>query len=209
MPPRDVASPIDLRDPVQARAWVEDTVARRPWRPEFFRAFCVALRAHFSAPVRIVELGSGPGHLAAEIIRNCAVQSYFAVDFSDAMHELARGHLGEVASRTRFVTADFRDPDWASALGTVDAVVTMQAAHELRHKSRLPLLLAQVFALLPPGGLFLYGDHYAEAGSAKNAELYLTRDGQRQALGSAGFVDIICLRDLGGVALLAATRPAG
>jgi hypothetical protein len=39
MPDDDVPSPIDFHDPVQARAWVEDTVKRRPYRPRFFAAF--------------------------------------------------------------------------------------------------------------------------------------------------------------------------
>jgi predicted methyltransferase len=51
-----------------------------------------------------------------------------------------------------------------------------QAAHEVRHKSRLPLLVAQAHEVIRLGGIFLFSDHYAEPGANKNRELYVTRD---------------------------------
>jgi hypothetical protein len=39
------------------------------------------------------------------------------------MHEIAR-------DRVTFVTRDFREPIWPGGLGTFDALVTLQAAHE-------------------------------------------------------------------------------
>ena len=60
MPDDDVPSPIDFHDPVQARAWVQDTIRRRPYRPRFFAAFASALNERFDKPLDILELGSGP-----------------------------------------------------------------------------------------------------------------------------------------------------
>jgi SAM-dependent methyltransferase len=203
---QNVPSPIDFTDIGQARAWVIDTVARRPCRPRFFEAFAAALNAHFDGPIRVAELGSGPGHLAHTILRLCSVESYAALDFSPAMHELAREHLGEMAVRVSFVVEDFRNPNWARNLGEVDALITMQAAHEVRHRNRLPSLLARAREAVRPGGLFIFSDHYAEPGTRKNADLFAARDEQRSLLTQAGFnpVNLVCDED--GMALYTAGR---
>lgn len=198
----DVRSPIDLRDPVQARAWVADTIARRPARPHFFDAFAAALAQLGSAePLAVLELGSGPGHLARELLRARAIRRYVALDFSAAMHDLAREHLGELAARVELVLRDFRAADWTEQLGRFDAILTMQAAHETRHRRHLAPLLARARSLLNSNGALLYCDHYAEAGTAKNPALYADRDGQIAALHAAGFARVERLHDEGGMAL--------
>jgi SAM-dependent methyltransferase len=208
MPPvQEVPSPVDFADMAQARAWVANAVARRPWRPRFFEAFAAALDGYFDTPARVAEIGSGPGHLAGAVLRRCRVARYTALDLSPAMHEIAREHLGDMAARVRFVIADFRQPDWARDLGDVDALLTMQAAHEVRHRSRLPLLFARVRDAIRPGGLFLYSDHYFEAGGGRNPELYVTREEQPRLLAQAGFDAVRLVHDEGGMALYAAGRP--
>jgi SAM-dependent methyltransferase len=202
----EVPSPINFHDLAQARSWVDDTVARRPWRPRFFVAFSGALRAYFEQPFTVAELGSGPGHLAKVMLDQCNVVAYAAVDFSDAMHTIAREHLGQAASAVRFVRADFRDTNWTDRIDSVDAVITMQAAHEVRHKSRLPALFRQIRDVVRPGGLFLYCDHYTEPGSTKNSELHLRPDEQPALLAEAGFSEVVRLLDEGGITLYSAQR---
>ena len=202
----DVPSPIDFHDPVQARAWVEDTVRRRPYRADFFAAFVAALNAKGSRAIDILELGSGPGHLAEQVLRHCAVRRYVALDFSAAMHDLARARLTPFLDRIDFVRRDFREPDWGAALGRFDVVVTMQAAHETRHRRHLPAFLQAAKQRLIAGGTLLYSDHYAEEGTDKNPSLMVTRDEQPVALGKAGFSDITLLLDKGGMALYSATN---
>ena len=196
----DVPSPIDLRNLAEARAWVSDTVARRLSRPRFFEAFVTALNDHFIRPFSIVELGSGPGHLAARVLGSCQVSSYVAMDFSDAMHLLAMEHLGEAANRVRFLTADFRD-DWPITIGSADAVITMQAVHEVRHKRHQPTLLAKMYRALAPGGLLLFCDHYWEHGSSKHPDLYFEKAELPIRLAEAGFSRLRLLLDEGGMLL--------
>src|SRR5262249_45602588 len=118
MNPSDVPSPIDFHNPAEARAWMEDTVRIRPWRPRFFEAFARALNESGLSLSRVIELGSGPGHLAAAILNRCIVGEYIALDFSDAMHALAKEHLAELASQVQFVRRDFREGDWASGVSS-------------------------------------------------------------------------------------------
>lgn len=197
--PRDVPSPINFHDPAQARTWMERTAVSRPWRPEFFQAFSATLNARSSHPLRILELGSGPGQLASAVLTSCGVSQYVALDFSGAMHDLAREQLGPLAAKVKFVRRDFRRPEWNAALGKFDAVITLQAAHETRHQDRLPGLLARARASLKTGGILLYCDHYR--GTLKNPLLYLERQLQPRALRAAGFVHIERLLDKGGMAL--------
>ena len=178
---------------------MEQTTRIRPWRPEFFQAFATALNARSSHPLRILELGSGPGQLASAVLKNCDISQYVALDFSDAMHALAREQLGPLAAKVKFVRRDFRKPEWNTALGKFDAALTLQAAHETRHQDRLPGLLMRTRASLKTGGLLLYCDHYR--GKLKNPLLYLDRQQQPHALRAAGFVHVERLLDKGGMAL--------
>jgi SAM-dependent methyltransferase len=197
--PRDIPSPINFHDLAQARSWMERTAVSRPWRPEFFRAFSAALNSRTSHPLRILEVGSGPGQLASAVLKTCCVSQYVALDFSGAMHALAREQLGPLVTKVKFVKRDFRKPEWNAALGKFDAVVTLQAAHETRHQDRLPGLLARMRASLKCGGVLLYCDHYR--GIAKNPLLYLERQQQPRTLRAAGFAHVERLLDKGGMAL--------
>ncbi|HXU79791.1 MAG TPA: class I SAM-dependent methyltransferase [Polyangia bacterium] len=200
----DVPIRVDFRDPATARTWIEETRIKRPYRPRFFAAFCAALVA--LPRLRILELGSGPGQLAREILLHCDVHTYVALDFSPAMHELAAEHLGELAGRVTFVTRDFREPAWASDLGTFDAIVTMQAAHETRHKRHLVPLLERARTVVAPGGVLLYADHYLTP-ETKLPALSPARAEQPLALERAGFVDVTLHHEEGNMALWCGTNP--
>ena len=200
----DVPIRVDFRDLATARTWIEETRIKRPYRPRFFAAFCAALASH--AKLRILELGSGPGHLAREILLRCDVHTYVALDFSPAMHGIAAEHLGELAHRLTFVTRDFREPAWPAGLGTFDAIVTLQAAHETRHKRHLVPLLERARSVLAPGGRLLYADHYLTP-EAKLPTLMPARADQPLALESAGFVDVQLCHEEGNMALWCGMNP--
>jgi SAM-dependent methyltransferase len=200
----DLPIRVDFRDPATARTWVEETRIKRPFRPHFFAAFCAALAGR--PKLRILELGSGPGQLAREILVHCDVATYIALDFSPAMHAIAAEHLGELARGVAFVTRDFREPSWPSGLGPFDAVVTLQAAHETRHKRHLVALLERARTVLSPGGVVLYADHYLTPES-KLPGLAPAREDQPRALERAGFVDVQLRHEEGNIALWCGTNP--
>jgi len=202
----DIPSPIDWNDRVQVHEWFWNTVHNRPYRINFFVAFAAALNARFSDPFKVLELGSGPGQLAAYIIGRCPVSRYTALDVSPVMHDYAREATAYVMNRMRFVTRDFRDPDWTKGLGPFDAIVTMQAAHETRHKKHLVPLLSEARTLLSDNGLLLYCDHYNEAGTGKNPAMYYDRDDQPNALREAGFKNVRLAHEEHGMALYAAEK---
>lgn len=202
----DVPSPIDLRLPRDAAEWAATAMSKRPWRAEFFARMEQEIAAAVPPARGILELGSGPGFLAQYLLQNLPGVSYVMLDFSAAMHQLARQRLGKLAERAQFVERDFKQAGWSEGLGVFDCVVTMQAVHELRHKRYAPALHAAVRGLLAPGGRYLVCDHYFGPDGMQNDRLYMTVDEQRAALAEAGFRTVEELLRKGGMTLHRATE---
>lgn len=203
----DVPSPIDFHDPDAVKAWIEETATKRPWRPEFFNAYVEMLNRKFHHPFSVLELGAGPGLLAQQILQRCAIHYFVVLDVSAAMLSIAGQRLEPFCERTRLVQRDFRSANWVDGMGDFDAIISMQSVHEVRHKQHIPALLAQIYGLLIPNGLFLFGDHYAEPDNpSKHPDLYLTREDQALALLNARFSNVECVLDKGGIALWSATK---
>ena len=204
----DVPSPIDLRDPADATRWVAAADVTRPWRAEMRTAIAELLRGAALRPLRVLELGPGPGLLAEAIVASCAVASYTLFDFSAPMLEMCKQRLGGHPA-VRYVLGDFTRDDWTAALSPpFDAIVTMQAVHEVRHKRRVPRLYAQARALLGPGGMLAVCDHTPPDDSARYRALHSTVLEQHAALAAAGFADLVTHLELHGLYLCSGTRPA-
>jgi ubiquinone/menaquinone biosynthesis C-methylase UbiE len=197
----DVPSPIDLRSMSAAREWERSAMEKRPWRTEFFSMFADELAQIRPTVSRVLELGSGPGFLADHLLRALPTLHMVLLDFSASMHELARQRLGELASRVEFIEASFKDPGWYERLAYLDAVVTNQAVHELRHKQYAAQLHRQVKTVLRPGGSYLVCDHFFGPGGMSNDELYMTVDEQRASIESAGFASVRQILSKGGMVL--------
>ena len=189
----DVPSPIDWHSAEDVVAW-EFTAQDRPGRSEMFQAFAARLKHLGQARARVLELGSGPGFLAAFLLRELPHLQLTLLDISPAMHERAHMRLGSAASQVCFVERSFKDSNWTDGLGSFDAVVTNQAVHELRHRQHAIRLHTQVLGLLNAGGSYLVCDHFLGAGAMSNAQLYMSVQEQRQALLDAGYVsvELIC-----------------
>jgi SAM-dependent methyltransferase len=197
---KDVPSPIDLRDPATAAKWADEAHRARPYRREIFDRIAKELRDVHAGTV--LELGSGPGFLAEALLEVVSITSYTLLDFSDAMHALARERLARHASKCVHVTADFSTPNWSAGLGPFDAIVTMQAVHELRHKRHAPSLHRAARLLLKPNALYLVCDHFAGGGGGmRDHDLYATIAEQARALSQSGFGDVCELHRVGSLVL--------
>lgn len=199
----DVPSPIDLRLMSDALEW-ERTAMLRPFREDFFDAFTEQLANLAKPNLKILELGSGPGFLAHYILSRLPAASMALLDFSSAMHELARNRLSNLIERVDFIERDFKAPDWEIGLGKYDAVITNQAVHELRHKYYAKTFHRQVKTLIKENGIYLCCDHYAGEDGMKNDQLYMSLDEQRASLQSADF-DVVDILIKGGRALYLAS----
>ncbi len=196
-----IPSSIDFQDLEQARRWAEDANRKRPWRSEFWLEFASRILVEVGEGARIVEVGSGPGFLADEIIRTCRPESYTLIDISEAMHFISRERLLEHENQLQFLIRDISKPDWTDGIGLHDAVVSMQAIHEVRHKTRIPSVVALLRSIVRPGGIVLLCDHTPELMPDQKKDLYLTAEEQGRALSDAGFESVRLIKTRESLAL--------
>jgi ubiquinone/menaquinone biosynthesis C-methylase UbiE len=201
----DVPSPIDLRLMSDALESEATAMEKRPWRLEFFAKFADELANMEPTATRVLELGSGPGFLASIVLSQASDLRITLLDFSDAMHALARQRLGAMIDRVEFLVRSFKDPGWFQGLHDFDAVITNQAVHELRHKRYAEELHRQVVRVLRPGGTYLVCDHFSGPGGMANDQLYMTAAEQKSAIESAGYASVRQVLLKGGMVLHRAT----
>jgi SAM-dependent methyltransferase len=212
MPPdadeQDVPSPIDLREQSDAAEWAATADSKRPWRAGVRTAIADLLRGATLPARRVLELGPGPGWLAEVILRTCPIDHYTLFDFSPPMLDMCRARLGAHLA-VDFVLGDFTRPNWTKDVpAPFDAVVAMQAVHEVRHKRHVPSLYRQVRELILPDGLFVVCDHVPPSESARMTALHSTPSEQHAALASAGFERISTNLVLNGLYVCSGTAPS-
>jgi SAM-dependent methyltransferase len=141
------------------------------------------------------------------VLDACDVERYTLFDFSPPMLEMCSARLAG-RDAVRFLLGDFTQPDWPEALDPpFDAVVAMQAVHEVRHKRHVPSLYTRVRSLLRPGGMLVVCDHEPPDDSARFRALHSTVDEQHAALGGAGFVRVTTHLAANGLYLCSGLRP--
>ncbi|HWA71047.1 MAG TPA: class I SAM-dependent methyltransferase [Polyangiaceae bacterium] len=185
----DVPYGEDFHDAAVATTWADAVMRKRPWRTTIFDHFVSIVGAAAEAQPRVLELGSGPGFLAEQLLTRCpAVSHYTLLDFSEPMLEQSRRRLEPHRARTSFLRADFKTDAWPALLtGPFDFIVSLQAIHELRHKRHAPRLYARLPGLLAPAGEALVCDHLPEvAHTPRHRVLYMTVAENLEALSRAG-----------------------
>ena len=153
-------------DPVAARDWIARWDRQQevylPDREERFTALIDAVEAGAGPRPLVLDLGCGPGSLAARLLARIPEATVLAVDADPVTLSLGRAaHAG--LRGLRFLDVDLRAPGWQAELGIepgreVDAVVSTTALHWLT-AAELSELYRVLAGLLRPGGLFLDGDH--------------------------------------------------
>lgn len=109
----------------------------------------------------VVDLGCGPGALAARLSRRLPHAEVLAVDADPLLLELGRTHYGPAV---RYVEAVIGAPGWLRTLGLdrpLDAAVSTTALHYLGERA-LRQVYRQLAALLRPGGILVNGDHLCQ-----------------------------------------------
>lgn len=105
------------------------------------------------APKRVLDLGSGTGALAAEILRHSRVGEVELVDVDEEMLGQARVRLAARGERARFTLASFLDP-----LPACDAVAASLSLHHIPSLDAKTALFGRILAALSPGGVFVNAD---------------------------------------------------
>ena len=195
--------PHDYFDEQYVRQWERAANLKRPFRVEFFDAFVKELSALDHA--KVFDLGSGPGFLAEQILARCSVASYHLFDFSPIMIDLSRARLARYTDRSFFHQGSFTEEGWSSRLpAPFDAIVSLQAVHEVRDVSRIPQLYRELRNLLSENGILLIADKVNSADDRE--EHHATPREHEEALGSAGLIEIRQVHAAGDLVLFAAKR---
>lgn len=193
--------PHDYFDESYVSEWARVANDKRPFRTEFFDAFAAEV-ATLDRP-KVFDLGSGPGFLAEHILTRCDVASYHLFDFSPHMRALSRARLARFADRVHFYEGSFLDQDWWHALpGPFDAILSLQAVHEVRDARRIPQLYAELKLLLNDNSVMLIADQVNN--EARNEEHFLTASEHKNALRAAGLEEVRQAYAAGDLALFAA-----
>lgn len=111
----------------------------------------IAELAGVTPPLRVLDLGSGPGTGTFALLRRFAGATVTALDISAPMLHRLETKAAEqgLADRVRTVEADL-DADWPGLEGPVDLVWASASLHHMKDPGRA---LARAFDALRPGGL--------------------------------------------------------
>jgi SAM-dependent methyltransferase len=150
-----------------ARAWIDRWDIQQqelmPDREERFTALIDVVEECAGRPDPLVlDLGCGPGSLAARLLARIPAARVVAIDADPLL--LAMGQARWASPQLRFAGRDLREPGWSRDLGLsaqVDAVVSTTALHWLP-PAALAAMYEEAAAVLRPGGVLLNGDHLRE-----------------------------------------------
>jgi cyclopropane fatty-acyl-phospholipid synthase-like methyltransferase len=174
-----------------------------------------------SAARRVLDLGTGGGHLVGLLGARLADAEFVGVDLSPLMLAAARERFA-ADERVELIEHDLSRslPD---GLGRFDAVVSAMAIHHLEDERKRELC-AEAFALLEPGGVFANFEHVASPTARLHRAFFAAIDEplsnedpsdrtldvetQLRWLREIGFEDVDCYWKWLEMALLIGIRPA-
>ncbi|MBO3744698.1 class I SAM-dependent methyltransferase [Streptosporangiaceae bacterium NEAU-GS5] len=141
--------------------WDRQQEGYLPDREDRFTTLIDAVEAGAGRPDPLVlDLGCGPGSLAARLLDRLPDAQVIAVDTDPLLLALGKAEYGDRPG-LRFTDQDLRASGWTAGLGVdrpVDAVVSTTALHWIAAPD-LEILYAELAAVLRSGGLYLNGDH--------------------------------------------------
>lgn len=131
-----------------------------PTRAKRREAILEVLAGHFRGAFRVVELGTGPGPLTAQVLRRFPKCEVVAVDTDPVLLQVGDEALHRFRRRITWTLADIREKRWSSKLPLhrFDAVVSSLALHWLE-EGELRTLYRVLGRLLDHGGLLVNGDY--------------------------------------------------
>jgi ubiquinone/menaquinone biosynthesis C-methylase UbiE len=114
-----------------------------------------------SRKLAVLELGTGTGALALDVLKHFPRASYTGIDFSSKMLEVASHRLKKCDQQ---VTLQKADLNRVKIAGRYDLIISLFTIHHIINKKGL---FKHLCTLLKPGGCFFYGD----AAVSKNKRL--------------------------------------
>ena len=107
--------------------------------------------------IRVLELCCGEGILAEMILDEIPGSTYWGLDGSELMLEMARERLGRFGERVRLGSFDLADRSWRELEQPVKAMVSSLAIHHLDGQAK-QALFQDMYAMIADGGVFILAD---------------------------------------------------
>jgi tRNA (cmo5U34)-methyltransferase len=142
----------------RVQEYVERTTAQSDDRRAFFNLMVDLLPFEPQQAIRVLDIGSGYGALAAAVLDRCPAATAVGLDISDAMMEIGRQRMGQYGARFRYHVGDFAEgalPD--DLTGRFDAVIASASIHHLPSDAKRRLY-AEIYNQLNRGGCFFTVD---------------------------------------------------
>jgi ubiquinone/menaquinone biosynthesis C-methylase UbiE len=105
-----------------------------------------------SRKIAVLELGTGTGALALDLLKHFPRATYSGIDFSSKMLEVASHRLRKCDKR---VTLQNVDLNKVKVAGRYDLIISLFTIHHVFNKKKL---VKNLYSLLKPGGCFFYAD---------------------------------------------------
>jgi SAM-dependent methyltransferase len=158
------------------RAYVE-RVDRGDRRAEGLALLTRLVRREPDEPLRVLDVGTGQGLLAALFLDAFPAAVAVGLDGSEPMRDIAAERMRAYGERFRFVLGDFVEGALPpEAQGPFDVVVSSRAIHHVTSRAKRQLY-AEIFQALAPGGAFFNLDG-ARPADAALGEIYRTAAGR-------------------------------
>ena len=179
-----------------SREWAEKFIPSAP-RIKLFETILRQIENAGYTKASVLELGIGPGFLAAYVLDRLPDIRYTGLDYSAAMLEIAGKRTAAHNERIDFIQADLIKEAWGKKIErTPDVIVTTWALHDLFEKKNIFNVYKSCFELLPDRGLLLNGDFIKPEESAHEYEGGRIKPSEHlDILRKAGFRDAICLEE--------------
>ena len=126
-----------------------------PRRDEMMAALVAAAPFAPDEPIKILELGSGEGLLAAALLARFPSASLTALDGSESMRSETTTRLAEFGARARVAAFELPTLDWWDRMFGVDLIVSSLALHHLNDAKKQYFYKAAAERMSPRGALLI------------------------------------------------------
>jgi cyclopropane fatty-acyl-phospholipid synthase-like methyltransferase len=166
-----------------------------PERIRLFDLIVSQLDKSIPADGYIIELGLGPGYLAKYLLDRMPDVTYYGIDFSLPMLEIAQERLSEHSSRLTYTQADLVKDSWEKKISKpVDAIISTWALHDLGSLANINRVYQRSYSALNDNGVLLNGDFIKPIGATQRFEagrFFVSK--HLELLGEIGFSNACCL----------------
>lgn len=190
----------------KAQEWEQRMIEKGLYREHFFKVFAGQVNKLFDTPITVLEISSGPGHLAERLIQTNKIKKYTLFDLSKSMHQIASKRLNEYHNITEYKVGSFLDKQCFDSLEQYDAVVCMQSIHEVRDKTLAVEIYKNIINVIKPDGYFLVCDFVIGNPGMKDTSMYMTETEQKDTLLKSGLISVKLITNQLGLTLFTAQK---